>query len=111
MVIQLKSGIQTDSLQVEDIAYAVTPTTIGSTQIANDPILVGVIEAIGVGTITITDPPNYTPLPDDFLMFSKDKQANNTSLLGYYAEVKLINDSTEEAELFALSSEVTSSSK
>ena len=44
-------------------------------------------------------------------MFSKNKQANNSSLLGYYAEVKLTNDSTSKAELFALSSEVLESSK
>ena len=44
-------------------------------------------------------------------MFSKDKVANNTSLLGYFAEVKLINNSTEKAELFALSSEIRLSSK
>ena len=44
-------------------------------------------------------------------MFQKDRLANNTSLLGYYAEVKLSNNSTEKAELFALSSEITASSK
>jgi hypothetical protein len=44
-------------------------------------------------------------------MFSKDKVANNTSLLGYFAEVKLINNSTEKAELFALNSEIGLSSK
>ena len=37
--------------------------------------------------------------------------ANDTSLLGYYAEVKLSNNSTEKAELFALNSEITASSK
>jgi len=111
MVIQLTSGIQNDSLQIGDIAYAVTPTNIGSSQTANAPIRVGVVEAIGVGIITITDPPDYIPSQNDFLMFSKDKQVNNTSLLGYYAEVKLINNSTEEAELFALSSEIAPSSK
>ena len=44
-------------------------------------------------------------------MFSKDPIVNNSSLLGYYAEVKLSNDSTEKAELFALGSEITQSSK
>ena len=39
-------------------------------------------------------------------MFSKDKSVNNTSLLGYYAEVKLNNNSENKAELFVLSSEV-----
>ena len=36
---------------------------------------------------------------------------NNSSLLGYYAEIKLSNESTEKAELFALGSEITQSSK
>ena len=40
-----------------------------------------------------------------------DKIVNNTSMLGYYAEVKLKNSSTAKAELFALSSEVAISSK
>ena len=44
-------------------------------------------------------------------MFSKNKSANNTSLVGYFAEVKLRNNSTDRAELFALSSEVAQSSK
>ena len=47
----------------------------------------------------------------DFLMFSKDIRANNTRLKGYYAEVKLINDSVEKAELFTLGAETTPSSK
>ena len=44
-------------------------------------------------------------------MFRKNENVNNTSLIGYYAEVKLRNDSPEEAELFALSSEIVESSK
>ena len=44
-------------------------------------------------------------------MFSKNKSVNNSSLLGYYAEVKLTNDSIKKAELFALSTEVLESSK
>tara|TARA_Y100000310_G_C20102675_1_gene543471 strand:+ start:125 stop:523 length:399 start_codon:yes stop_codon:yes gene_type:complete len=47
----------------------------------------------------------------DFIMFSKSNQANLSSLLGYYAEVTLQNDSPEEAELFAISAEVSESSK
>ena len=43
--------------------------------------------------------------------FSKNKEVNNNSLLGYYAEVKLTNNSTDKIELFALGSEVTESSK
>ena len=47
----------------------------------------------------------------DFIMFSKSNQANLSSLLGYYAEVTISNDSPYEAELFAVSTEVSESSK
>jgi len=47
----------------------------------------------------------------DFLMFAKDKRANTTSLVGYYAEVKLVNDSHEKIELFSVNSEIHESSK
>jgi hypothetical protein len=44
-------------------------------------------------------------------MFSKDNKANLSSLLGYYAEVEFKNNSTDEAELFSIGSEVFESSK
>ena len=47
----------------------------------------------------------------DFIMFSKSNQANLSSLLGYYAETTLLNNSPYEAELFAISTEVSESSK
>ena len=46
-----------------------------------------------------------------FIMFSKSTQANRSSLLGYYAEVTLGNDSPDIAELFMVSTEVSESSK
>ena len=51
------------------------------------------------------------PASNDFLFFSKDNRANMTSLLGYYAEVEVKNNSTEKAELFAMGSEIFESSK
>ena len=47
----------------------------------------------------------------DFIMFSKSTQANRSSLLGYYAEVTLGNDSPDIAELFMVSTEASESSK
>ena len=47
----------------------------------------------------------------DFIMFSKDTEANRNSLLGYYAEVRLGNDSPDIAELFMVSTETAESSK
>ena len=47
----------------------------------------------------------------DFLMFSKDNKANLSSILGYYAETTFMNDSPEKAELYAVSTEFSESSK
>lgn len=46
-----------------------------------------------------------------FILFSKDNKANLSSILGYYADVKLVNNSTTEAELFTVGMEVFESSK
>ena len=51
------------------------------------------------------------PTTSSFIMFSKDSRANMSSLMGYYAEVELICTDTEEAEIFAVNSEVVESSK
>ena len=45
------------------------------------------------------------PQSGDFIMFSKSSQGDS-GVLGYYAEAKFVNDSTEKAELFAVSSEI-----
>ena len=44
-------------------------------------------------------------------MFEKDKQVNSSSLIGYYAEVELMNNSDAKIELFSLGSEVSENSK
>jgi len=41
----------------------------------------------------------------------KDKRLNTPSLLGYFASVKLINNSRTKAEIFSLGSETFESSK
>lgn len=45
-----------------------------------------------------------------FIFFSKDNKANLSSPLGYFASVKLTNDSTTEAELYAVGMDTFSSS-
>ena len=61
-------------------------------------------------TIDNSAPYGATVNVDDFLMFSKYNQSDD-DIKGYYMEVKLVNDSTQKAELFSLGSEVTESSK
>lgn len=46
-----------------------------------------------------------------FILFSKDNRANLSSVLGYYANVELYNDSTNGAELFSLTMDAFESSK
>jgi len=54
----------------------------------------------------------HQPLAHGALIsFVKDKKANTVSLRGYYAEVNLVNNSKEKAELFSLGSEVSESSQ
>ena len=108
------------SAQVGDTAYytqsfSVLGTHTHSNQ--NDIIQIGEITAIDKvnNTITCLFNPNPTnampPNSNDFIMFSKDNKVNLSSLTGYYAEAKFVNDSTIEAELFAVSTDVYGSSK
>jgi len=46
-----------------------------------------------------------------FIFFSKDNKANLSSLLGYYADVKMVNTSKEYAELHSVSMDSFGSSK
>ena len=109
------------SAQVGDIIYY---TTNGSSQggfnqsgLANT-ILLGPILSIttlGDGTVDITVEYNDTltspPTQGDFISFAKDKKINTSSLLGYYASINFVNNSTDKIELFSVGSEVVESSK
>tara|TARA_R100000742_G_C4244272_1_gene63425 strand:+ start:465 stop:818 length:354 start_codon:yes stop_codon:yes gene_type:complete len=117
MKITLNNNIQNTSLQVGDFAYFSSglQTSSGSPIThAASPQLVGKITEIESNSITIANPVaslNTIDNAGDFLMFSKDMRVNKNSLLGYYAEIKLENDSTDKIEMFSLSSEVSQSSK
>jgi hypothetical protein len=115
ITIELNNNIQNASLQVGDFAYFSSGyTTVNGSPIthASSPELIGKITAIGSNFIEINNPTNTTTINDgDFLMFSKDTRVNKNSLLGYYAEVQLENNSTDKIEMFSLGSEVTQSSK
>tara|TARA_R110000851_G_scaffold145604_6_gene285145 strand:+ start:433 stop:801 length:369 start_codon:yes stop_codon:yes gene_type:complete len=47
----------------------------------------------------------------EFILFSKDNKANLSSVLGYFASVKLVNNSTAQAELYSVSMDAFESSK
>ena len=102
-----------------DVAYYADTTSYpladsSTVDFANSFVKLGAIVGVDYANKTITcDVPNNTVLPasNDFLFFSKDNRANMTSLLGYYAEVEITNNSTEKAEIFAVGTEIFESSK
>lgn len=114
--IVLENTIQNTSLQVGDVAYYVPNVVNESSNNASiknsgdDPIELGKITRINEGSIHVDTIGSGFQI-GDFVMFSKNKLANNTSLLGYYADVKLVNNSTDKAELFSIGSEISQSSK
>ena len=66
-----------------------------------------------VGDIVLVEYDNAISLPtaNDFISFAKNNKVNMSSLLGYYAGVNFVNNSTEKVELFSVGSEVSESSK
>ena len=112
----LNQAIQEDTTDV--LYYADTSTyTFSDTSTvdyANAFIRLGPITGVNYANKQVTcDVASNTVLPasNDFLFFSKDNRANMASLLGYYAEVEVKNNSTEKVELFAMGSEIFESSK
>ena len=121
------------SLQVGDMIYA-TPTTQQVTSVTDledvslsnigrgNMQLVGILRKIvslpgdtvelhtDLLTPNIPNPSEnyvpYIPGSDDFIMFSKFDQIDG-DVSGYYAQVKLVNNSKEKAEIFSIGSEVT----
>ena len=123
MVIQVFQNSRTKniSVQVGDLAYFLPPPTTISTGSASadqyhinnqTPMLIGPISNVTNSSIVVNNS-DVVNIPNngDFIMFSKNKIVNNNGMKGYYAEVKLKNESTEKIELFALSSEIAESSK
>ena len=109
------------SCQVGDTAYYVETGTSGGFNINSDPIVeIGQIRQItpwngSASTIIChnddTIPGNIDNSPAKFILFSKNNKANMSSILGYYASIKLVNSSLSEAELFSIGMEAVESSK
>jgi len=110
------------SLQIGDIVYYSTPgqapSSSFSTSVTGGMTKLGAVFSMSINPIQVgvfyTDAANggvNPPADGDYIMFEKDKQVNSSSLIGYYASVKLINDSKGDVKLFSLGSEVSESSK
>ena len=107
------------SMQVGDFIYFISTTSLGGFDYQEEggTRYLGEITAISVSGNTTSISVNCDntqvtlPLINDFIFFAKDKQVNTSSLLGYYASVNFVNNSTKKAELFAVGSEISESSK
>ena len=99
------------SLQINDFAWGAPLDT--TTGITVKQELIGHVTQILPSEITVdnTNNPGTIVNVADFLMFSKPIEVNKSSVQGYYADVTLQNASNKYAELFAISSEVSPSSK
>lgn len=113
-----------ESLQVGDLVFACgTGVQIGATDPQatqttssngiGEPNIVGVLRKIALlpsGQHVLYVDGYNAPNPGDYLMFSKFEQGDS-GVLGYYAKAKFENNSTQKAELFAVSSEIIINSK
>ena len=79
---------------------------------SDGPTLRGTVTAINNSTNVITVDDGGTSvtanaLADDIALFAKDGVVNTSGISGYYATVKMKNNSTSEAKLFSVGSEIT----
>ena len=105
-----------DSLQVGDNVYSCVPTTTGQFKFTTSDsgiTKLGTCSSISATSIQVdTGSLNFVlPVSGSFVLFNKDNEANLNSVLGYYAEVKMVNTDTGPSELFSVSSEIQISSK
>ena len=104
------------SCQVGDTVYVVQVSSSGGYNINSNTVsVVGVITSItgslDAPVINISNGFISSFNESDFFLFSKDNKANLSSLLGYYAEVKFVNNSSDAVELFSVGVDVFESSK
>jgi hypothetical protein len=112
------------SCQVGDTAYYVstssgTTADGGFTNQSGSIVEIGSIRQINnasssAPTILVDTILGYAELNgqnDKFILFNKDNKANMSSPVGYYASVKMANNSTTAAELFSVGMDSFESSK
>lgn len=107
----LQTPINNESLQLGDYAYYVEFDELGCfDESSAEPAYIGTIVNIDGNRIDI-DVTGQTPPVGAFIMFAKDTSINLSGLLGYYAEVKINNNSKKKAEMYCMASEISISSK
>lgn len=76
-----------------------------------DIITIKLLYSIEVDDSVFANPQLNPLVSSSFISFLKNNKVNKKSVKGYYAEVKLTNDSNEKVELFSIGSEISESSK
>jgi len=115
-IITLTFNTVNASAQVGDIVYYTTGgSNVGGFNNASlaNTVKLGPIVSITPTTINVEHDPAVVPAPGigAFISFVKDPTVNTSSLVGYYASVNFVNDSTNKIELFSVGSEISESSK
>lgn len=115
------------SCQVGDTAYYAQTSVINNSGNLNpDGFAINKFNIVEIGQIRQITNPNsnaptiicettlsYTSTDNQtrFIFFTKSNEANLTSLLGYYADTKLVNNSKDHAEIYAVTVDAFDSSK
>ena len=107
-----------ESASVGDLAYYTPSSSSGGFSVSNQEqlVLIGTILTINRSTNVITcdstlNNVDLNGLGSVFILFVKDNLNNLSSMLGYYSQMKFVNDSQSESELFNVSVDVFTSSK
>jgi hypothetical protein len=114
-----------DSVQVGDIAYYCTQQS--SQHHDNFNLQTSKITELGVITeissedvltprtrLVVTVPgwvANSMPASSSFILFSKDNAINVSTPIGYFAKVKIVNNSRKKSEMFSIACDIFESSK
>ena len=102
------------SMQVGDILYYIKSANLNLSS-ASDVVMYGPILSILNDEVEVLQQNYVVGSPElelgDFIMFTKNAIVSKTNVNSHYVKARFKNNSTEHAELFAVSSEITISSK
>ena len=126
MIILTFNGQVNTSLSIGDTVYYInnisdtgafdTSDTDGVSNIIELGVVMSIAQNVGTFTLQVNEEAGVlsgdnAPVINSFILFSKDNNAELSSILGYYNKIRLENNSTEKAELFSVAVDVTESSK
>jgi hypothetical protein len=116
--VQFNPTATTTNPKGADIIYF-TPTTTAVPpnfphNTASTIVELGPVTAINGNVITVFHnpaPPAQLPTAGNFIMFAKNRGANMSSLLGYFAKFRIRNNSKDKAEMYSIAVDIAESSK